>query len=129
MRFALRLVMLWTAGLLLMAHSVVPHAHHEKQLFGSLQGVSISAPRAHQPSPLEVDLGSDHLEHFRLDDANSLQLGVGADSPVLFQAYPSTTWVVPESMEGTPGLFPPALELPLQFAAVWGGIRPPPVRL
>ncbi len=64
----LRKGLLWLAGALLLAHSVVPHGHEEPNAAGGDElfwGVSNAEHPIH---PLEADLGADHLENFRVDD-------------------------------------------------------------
>ncbi len=64
----LRFGLLWLAGALLLAHSMVPHGHSEPNAGGEHE-LFWSVSHAEHPShPLEADLGADHLENFRVDD-------------------------------------------------------------
>jgi hypothetical protein len=64
----LRIGLLWLAGVLLLAHSVVPHGHAKPNGTREHETLwSLSNPN-HSGHPLEADLGADHLENFRVDD-------------------------------------------------------------
>jgi hypothetical protein len=129
MRFALRVLLLWTAGLLLFAHSVVPHAHESDYPGGSGKGNWVAAPASGEPLPIEVDLGSDHLEHFRLDDEDNTALGAFVSAAAVPLGLKYVCGHVPEECMAQLGFFPPLPELrTLPFAAC-AGIRPPPALL
>lgn len=67
MRKILNITLLWTAGLILFAHSVIPHIHH--QVNDSHFTCEEDQPESVVEYLAEVfhnDLGSDHLEHFEV---------------------------------------------------------------
>ena len=129
MRFPLRILLLWTAGLLLFAHSVVPHAHDSEYPGGSGKGNWLAEPSSGKPLPIEADLGSDHLEHFRLDEEDDAPLGAFVVSAALTRAFKYTCSHVPEDGTAQLGLFPSLPERRTIPFAACAGIRPPPARL
>jgi hypothetical protein len=123
---ALRVFLLWTAGLLLFAHSVVPHAHGTEHPSDSGNSSWTAAPASGEPLPLEADLGSDHLEHFRLDDEDNAALGAFDAVAAVLGGFKYVCAHFPEGGSVQLGFFPPApVHRSLLFAAC-AGIRPPP---
>jgi hypothetical protein len=126
MRFALRLVMLWTAGLLLFAHSVVPHAHGTEHAGRFGAGNLVSERPSGKPLPIEADLGSDHLEHFRLDEENTASPNAHWVLATMPAAVPHLSGSCSDVEASESGLFPPVPALRALVPAEGSGIRPPP---
>jgi hypothetical protein len=126
----LRKGLLWLAGALLLAHSVVPHGHAEPNAAREHEthwNVSTSELPGH---PLEADLGADHLENFRVDD-QTLALSFSTDGEAdafvgCAGASPSYTNTV--LIEG--GVLPTGEPSPSALSRLFflaaGGNRPPP---
>ncbi|KAB2805348.1 hypothetical protein [Phaeocystidibacter luteus] len=71
MRKKLQITFLWMAGLILFAHSVVPHIHHQNEI----EHVVCDATDSDDMLDLLAkvfhnDLGVEHLEHFQINKAN-----------------------------------------------------------
>jgi hypothetical protein len=126
MRSALRVLLLWTAGLLLFAHSVVPHSHGTERPSNS--GISnwVTDPASGEPLPIEADLGSDHLEHFRLDEEDNTSRDAYWVFTTLPAAVPSPSVPFLNVEAAEAGLFPPVPALRALVPADGAGIRPPP---
>jgi hypothetical protein len=129
MRSALRVLLLWTAGLLLFAHSVVPHAHGSEHASSFGADNLVSERHSEKPLPIEADLGSDHLEHFRLDEEDNAALGAFVATAAILRGFRYVRAQFTVGSSAQLEFFPPALELrTLPFEAC-AGIRPPPTRL
>ena len=126
MRSALRVLLLWTAGLLLFAHSVVPHAHGTEHAGRFGAGNWVSERPSGKPLPIEADLGSDHLEHFRLDEENTTSLEACLVLATVPASVPHLSGSCSDVESIKSGLFPPIPALRALVPAEGAGIRPPP---
>jgi hypothetical protein len=126
----LRKGLLWLAGALLLAHSVVPHGHAEPIATGEHEthwNVSTSELPGH---PLEADLGADHLENFRVDD-QTLALSFSTDGEAdAFVRFTSEASIFKKTgireAYALPTGEPCSSALSRLFFLAAGGNRPPP---
>ena len=126
----LRKGLLWLAGALLLAHSVVPHGHAEPNAAREHE-THWNVPTSELPGhPLEADLGADHLENFRVDD-QTLALSFSTDGEA--DAFVGCADVPPSYtntvlIEG--GVLPTGEPSPSALSRLFflaaGGNRPPP---
>lgn len=89
MRKVFHIAFLWTAGLILLAHSVIPHLHHASakahvecgETSAESEGLIDFLARAFHNDP-----GTEHLEHFQIQKRSSSDLAIvsyGIPEPVI----------------------------------------------
>ena len=126
----LRRGLLWLAGALLLAHSVVPHGHAEPNTAREHETHwNVSTPDL-PGHPLEADLGADHLENYRVDD-QTIAFFVETDGEA--DAFVGSTGVYPsytKTMLIEGGALPTGEPCPCALSRLFflaaGGNRPPP---
>lgn len=117
----MKVTMLWMAGFLLLAHSVVPHMHHQSySSLDSCEAESSSDLLDVLANVFHNDLGVEHLEHFQVQknqapSLTAIQLEVTL--PVIF------TEEVKE-VEYSPFLETPPFDEPILIGY---GLRGPPL--